>query len=287
MSIAPPNASILPFHVQQIPASSGRDPGQQGKQETQGFGDILKTLQEDGTDADGKPLTEDRMQEITAALQDLERGIELESARHRYTLQVHVGDRALAFNARPLVGPAAAEFSSTLVADGVQGTAALAAGPAAGQQAGQTIAALDGVSVEPDFMLNATDERHAAARFARSATVAANTTAIPTSRAVPAGPSQQSAPQQATQRVADNTRALDPARPAEAARSPAMSLPMQARAQLFAQLVAAASEYRVAVRGAQLSQADNDRLIADIRAALRSYGLADLPISLSASAGDA
>lgn len=52
-------------------------------------------------------------------------------------------------------------------------------------------------------------------------------------------------------------------------------------AQLFALLVAGSKEYRVTIRGTRLSLEERDHLAMDIRAALRAYGLADRPIVIA------
>lgn len=52
----------------------------------------------------------------------------------------------------------------------------------------------------------------------------------------------------------------------------------QARASLFAQLVAAASEYRVQIRGVRIQDLETQQLAENIRAALRSLGMPDRPV---------
>lgn len=290
MNITPPNAAILPFSVQRVSAEPDRQKDKGEAQNEQGFGALLAELQGEGGDgslareADRMLGETPQMQMMYLAFQD---GITFDSGARAYSLKADVADHALAFQARPIVGPAAVDAGPQQAISLVepQSPAADTALSQPLDRRGAERVPLDGLSFEPTLHARPSDGRIEAAATSRRATVApfANPVTVPS--VTRAAATLQS--QQGVRPLVEQTQRIEQARSADASRPAQLAPQLQARAQLFAQLVAAATEYRVAVRGAQLSRADHDRLIADIRAALLSHGLADLPITVSTNSGAA
>lgn len=191
-----------------------------------------------------------------------------------YSLELEIGQDALAFEARPIVGPASVELGSE--AEGMQHALPLAI------ELAQTAAAPElwiGRSrwTSPDQL---GDDGPPVVHHQRGVGRAADfsnpgATAKLTARGVGAG-STPLRPE------ADGLRRIDEARIRN--HSP-ISRQDAATQRFLAQLVAASGEYRVTLRGIRLSGIERDQLAAAIRSALRSYGFADRPIMIANPAG--
>ncbi len=250
--------------------------------QTPSFGDILTSLTGEQAPA-SRPEAGAVSPELVSVLGALERGHEFPSGTQAYSLQVQVGDSALAFEARPVVGITSVILPEHDVDVSVVPDPVVVHAPAVPTSPISADAVPVGPmpDMEPQFVRAVTDARPASAPASL-----ARRPAVPTG--VPSfspGPIQPGA-EQGPSRPASERWASQSSTPAERSR-PAASESALARTMLFAQLLAAAGEYRVAVRGTQLTQEDRERLIMDIRAALRSFGFADLPVTIATPSGAA
>ena len=268
---------FIPLAVQFQKAVTQQGQTNDGQSQGKGFEAILENMQT------GDPATEQRATlhsspVLATALAALELGVELASG---YSLQVAIGDEALAFQARAIVGPVAiAPESDQELGFPMQIAGTSSAQLPSSNEGIRAEDASDRLDMAPRFFLLPSDTRCSASATTSKASPLPSSASRTRAAVAPLGKwaqmAQLSAPI-ASRAVRESQAASVPAQ-AEAT-SGGQAEPT--RATLFAQLVAAAQEYRVAVRGAKLSIDERERLIADIRAALRSFGLVDLPITLT------
>ena len=278
MNVSPPNMGILPPRIQASPPVKPQDDAPASKRWQDGsFGSILSAM----------PSHMPAEDELAAAFGELEHGVELQSGDRHYTLQVNIGDRAVAFDARPIVAPTSVAMAGklprpapdrSLTGQGDVAPAAIERPIALAFDLRHATAPDDAIRTSPASVITA----NAPALRQTPLPIRASSNSVP-----PAVPGLGSGPGQPAQRPTRSDPHIGHVRQAEPPRRSAATdgRPLQAGAQLFAQLVAAAGEYRVSVRGTHLSRSDSEKLVADIRAALRSHGFADLPITLNATGG--
>lgn len=221
------------------------------------------------------------------ALAGLEGGIPIEAGGQSYSLTLTSLDRAVAFEARPLVGPAFVEHAylsgddTSLTwqflppqtqppslpgsvighpqasAQGAQPRAQIDAGPAGTGGPNRSGASIRPDRAAADLMLGP-----------RGASALASS----------------SGPLPAAARVHD---AQGPG--GSAAQPSVMQAPLEQarRAQIFAHLLATTEEYHVVVRGVQASRPEQRELASAIKAAMRAYGLPDRPVVISMNEAEA
>ncbi|WP_432200683.1 hypothetical protein ACRAQ7_14270 [Erythrobacter sp. W53] len=189
----------------------------------------------------------------------------------------------MSFHARPIVGPASVDPLANLAIDAPAAELSTRAEPAHIRIDNSRETNLGAAHLAA--MVPTASDTDSVSKIAPSVA----TKAAPTGHTPPHGPSRtgtQQAPSQATQNL-PNARAHSA--PEQSGKTTHTSQPqsqLQARAQLFANILASAKDYRVATRGIQLSNSEIDRLATDIRAALRGLGLADLPVIVSGTSGE-
>lgn len=287
MSVAPPQAGILPPRIQPAPSrSEGHGNNQpQGQSGGEGFAELLSQARAMPLDAVGKKslITPANItaQELYAsqALADLDAGLPVVLGPVSYSLKVKIGEDAVSFDARPIVGPASFEAA---VDPTVQ--TAPAAEPSAEALSLIDPAIADRTSTaQPRAWFGVGEDR---GQVVIGPMAPRGIAAMQTRGAV--GPAAQASGQaygapSANHRSAQGTHSIQPLGESGRPQSEAQG----ARAHVFAQLLASASEYRVAVRGTRLSESEAERLAQAIRSVLKGYGLADLPVVLSAPGGGA
>ena len=272
----------LPSYIFTLPAGSVKPtsppdgkPDRQTDEPSTGFDDVLANVLERQADDSRSELADRTATELSPVIDALEGGIEIIAAGREYSLRVAIGDRAISFQAKPVVGPTATDSKavSTAAAEGppIPGTAALAAPDMPPKTVSDAVAGpLEpsgrGLAMNPTLHGSARADRVGAAVAPR--TFPASVATSPPNTAVTPQPAK----------VGSHAKAEQATRPMPAA-PPTMQ--PHAKAQIFAQLVASAAEYRLAVRGAQLSDTQMEEICQEVRATLYRLGLGDRPVRVT------
>lgn len=279
MTVSAPLPGFRAYSISPAASTQARNTHTDGNPQGQSFDGILASLGEPTGSAE-RPEKLHRSPQLVSVLGALEQGHEFLSGTQAYSLQVRIGDNALSFQARPIVG-----VTSVILPEGHPVPGDVSAVPVAGSlphssdtPAGKQGAA-DTIDREPVFVIAPADSRVSGHVASQPVRIPGQVQIRSSGHAPQPAPASLGVGRSVTDRttapIAEQVEAARPSRPDQPT----------ARTMLFAQLLAATGEYRVAVRGTQLSQDDRDKLIMDIRAALRSLGFADLPISLSTPSG--
>lgn len=196
------------------------------------------------------------------------------SGAQTYSLEVMIGESALAFNARPIVAPA-------LIALELQ------------EDTSRTPASIPDLGLRAQAIaVEATTEKAIPSRIARSGDQVVARHPIQRASINPGGAAAvirsgaagilaNPSPSQGAVYSPALSRSSQPLRAGTTEGAATTPWQTPTNAQLFALLVAGSKEYRVTIRGTRLSLEERDHLAMDIRAALRAYGLADRPIIIT------
>ena len=195
-----------------------------------------------------------------------------------YDVEVTIGDEAVSFSARPIIGPVATleRPSEPIVEEENLKTIAqselakIAAEDLLGSDIRQENTRLE--VAQPH--IHRTERSPIALRL----TISTNAASTVATQAVSSPTATQAAPP---------IRGQAPSAPArtevvrEAQRSGALPPPPPNQTSVFAHLAAGMNEYRVTLRGTRLDRFETEKLSAAIQAALRSYGFAERPVILN------
>lgn len=204
----------------------------------------------------------------------------LNAQQAAYNSGSHVSDEAVAFNARPIVGPASFNHSPDEIFLAVNGgdTAQFAAARASlassiGMQDGHIVLTQDQPGQIGRLPVSASPTTLPSSGIASPGVKDLNTT-----RVEPAALPQISG-NSAKAEISSEAIARTGNRAASSA--PVLQLSLAAaQSPAFAQLLANPAEYRLVIRGGRLNQDQREEVLREVRSALAQAGLPDLPIDL-------
>ena len=215
----------------------------------------------------------------TGGWSGLEGGIDFEAAAQRFNLTLAADNRAIAFDARPIVGPASidADVSQRPFQDDFHRTFETGGHRAGLKRAAllPTAAAFNQMPQPGQLTVSTATAGPRAGGAVIGQTAKFGASPVAPSLVTPTGPAMASVPQGKTSQPAISSGTANGSAPAQ------FSAPLNTRAQLLAQLLTTTDEYRVVVRGTTLGRAEELDLAKAIRSVLRAQGLPDRPIVVS------
>lgn len=227
-------------------------------------------------------------EDFLAAVIALENGVSFEAYSHRLSLNVRIGETAVAFEAQPLLADVAIERENCFLPKaGV--TLSEERARSLGQIALTPLGARTGESGRENAIIQGRSSGRDRATPPTASLQFSGTGSRPSAAGqVPRTGSASVSGSIGTRHGLLTTDGSSPRGLPEHMGSPTLERSTQlARAQIFAQMIASSSEYRVTVRGMRSEKIDTDQLAKAIRATLLGLGLPDRPIHFHYSKQDA
>ncbi len=245
---------------------------------------------------DGSPrhgpnaLREDQPNESRVHLARMGLGVEIKAEERSYSLEVEIGNDAIAFNARPIVAPTAtAQDNASQSLENVremsqsraEQVAASAGGPKDTTPPAPPPSQLGSLS-SPSRTDQNLSTLNANSQIARTQNQPKVSIGLQT-------PSSDLASQAPAENRSSRLHSQPHSRAENIAKHRGIQTlqSIQTNSPVFAQILAKTGEYRLIIRGTQLSQEDNQRLQREVRTALISMGFPERPINISSNENEA